>query len=52
MPKKKLYNMNGIVYSTDTNFKPEEKTEEETLPVHEQLLKVSNANRRIFRYRG
>ena len=40
MPKKKLYNMNGIVYSTDTNFKSEEKTEEETLPVHEQLLKV------------
>jgi len=40
MPKKKLYNMNGIVYSTDTNFKLEEKTEEETLPVHEQLLKV------------
>jgi translation initiation factor 1 len=40
MPKKKLYNMNGIVYSTDTNFKLEEKTEEETLPIHEQLLKV------------
>lgn len=32
--------MNSIVYSTDTNFKPEEKTTEETLPVHEQLLKV------------
>lgn len=32
--------MNSIVYSTDTNFKPEEKTIEETLPVHEQLLKV------------
>jgi translation initiation factor 1 len=40
MPKKKLYNVNGIVYSTDANFKPEEKTEEKTLPVHEQLLKV------------
>ena len=40
MPKKKLYNMNGIVYSTDSNFKPEEKAEEQTLPVHEQLLKV------------
>ncbi len=40
MPKKKLYNMNGIVYSTEPNFKPEEKREEETLPVHEQLLKV------------
>lgn len=32
--------MNGIVYSTDANLKPEEKVEEETLPVHEQLLKV------------
>lgn len=40
MPKKKLYNMNGIVYSTDANLKPEEKIEEETLPVQEQLLKV------------
>ncbi len=40
MPKKKLYNMNGIVYSTDTNLKPKEKDEEETLPVHEQVLKV------------
>src|SRR6185312_16474776 len=40
MPKKKLYNMNGIVYSTDANLKPEEKIEETTLPVHEQLLKV------------
>ncbi len=40
MSKKKLYNMNGIVYSTDTNFNSEEKPEEETLPVDEQLLKV------------
>ena len=40
MPKKKLYNMNGIVYSTEPNFKSEEKSEEDTLPVHEQLLKV------------
>ena len=40
MPKKKLYNMNGIVYSTDANLKLQEKTEEETLPVSEQLLKV------------
>ena len=40
MPKKKLYNMNGIVYSTDANLRPEEKAEEETLPIHEQLLKV------------
>lgn len=41
MAKKKLYNTNSIVYSTDSNFKPEEKSEEEiTLPVHEQLLRV------------
>ena len=40
MPKKKLYNVNGIVYSTDANLKPQEKTEEKTLPVSEQLLKV------------
>jgi translation initiation factor 1 len=45
MPKKKLYNMNGIVYSTDANLKLEEKNEEETLPVHEQLLKVRLDNR-------
>ena len=32
--------MNGIVYSTDVNLKSEEKTEEHTLPVHEQLLRV------------
>jgi len=40
MTKKKLYNMDSIVYSTDTNFRAEEKTEEETLPANEQLLKV------------
>jgi translation initiation factor 1 len=40
MPKKKLYNMNGLVYSTDANFKTEEKNEDESLPAHEQLLKV------------
>jgi len=41
MSKKKLYNMNGIVYSTDSNFKPEAPADEgTTLPVHEQLLKV------------
>ena len=40
MSKKKLYNVDGIVYSTDTNFKPAEKTDEETLPVHDQFLKV------------
>lgn len=32
--------MNGIVYSTDANLKVEEKREEETLPIHEQILKV------------
>jgi translation initiation factor 1 len=41
MSKKKLYNMDGIVYSTDSNFKTEQKAEEViTLPVREQLLKV------------
>jgi translation initiation factor 1 len=40
MAKKKLYNVNGIVYSTAPNFKQEEKSKEETLHVHEQLLKV------------
>jgi translation initiation factor 1 len=41
MAKKKLYNTNGIVYSTDLNFKPEEETVEQiTLPIHEQLLKI------------
>src|SRR5450432_2624778 len=42
MPKKKLYNTDGIVYSTNSNFKTEQKSEEViTLPVHEQLLKVT-----------
>jgi len=41
MPKKKLYNTGGIIYSTDSNFKTEEKTEEGiTIPVQEQLLKI------------
>jgi translation initiation factor 1 len=40
MPKKKLYNRNGIVYSTDANFGPEERSEEDTLPVQEQALRV------------
>jgi len=41
MPKKKLYTTNSIVYSTDSNFKTEQKTEESvTLPVQDQLLKV------------
>ena len=40
MPKKKLYT-GGIIYSTDSNFKTEEKVEEcMTVPVQEQLLKV------------
>ena len=41
MPKKKLSNINGIVYSTDSDFNMASKFEEEiTLPVHEQILKV------------
>lgn len=40
MQKKKLYNTNGIVYSTDSNFKEEEIIEKLTLPVNEQELKV------------
>lgn len=40
MPKKKLYT-GGIIYSTDSNFKTEEKPEEgATIPVQEQSLKV------------
>ena len=40
MAKKKLYT-GGIIYSTDSNFKTEEKVEERiTVPVQEQLLKV------------
>lgn len=40
MPKKKLYT-GGIIYSTDSNFKTEEKVEEcMTVPVQEQLIKV------------
>ena len=41
MAKKKLYNTNGIVYSTDSDFNKESTSEEEfTLPVNEQQLKV------------
>jgi len=41
MSKKKLYNTDGIVYSTDSNFKTEEKAREViTSPVREQLLTV------------
>src|SRR5580692_11749664 len=41
MRKKKLYNANGIVYSTDSNFATGEKQEESvTLPAQEQLLIV------------
>ena len=41
MPKKKLYNKGGIVYSTADNFNSfEEKESEEFLPADEQLLKI------------
>lgn len=41
MQKKKLYNTDGIVYSTDSNFSAEQKTKEEiTLPANEQMLRV------------
>lgn len=41
MPKKKLYSAEGIVYSTDPNFRAEQKAEEDiTQPVQEQPLKV------------
>jgi translation initiation factor 1 len=41
MPKKKLYSADGIVYSTDLNFKPQHEAEENiTLPVREQSLIV------------
>jgi translation initiation factor 1 len=40
MLKKKLYT-GGIIYSTDSNFKTEEKVEEcMTVPVQEQLIKI------------
>ncbi len=42
MAKKKLYTgAGGIIYSTDSNFKPEEKKiEDKTLAPEEQMLKV------------
>ena len=41
MPKKKLYNKGGIVYSTADNFNSfEENESEEFLPAGEQLLKI------------
>jgi translation initiation factor 1 len=41
MPKKKLYNTSGIVYSTDPEFKTDKATEQTvTLPIDEQTLKV------------
>ncbi|MDQ2862483.1 MAG: translation initiation factor [Bacteroidota bacterium] len=41
MLKKKLSNLNGIVYSTNSDFNFTSKVEEETtLPAHEQILKV------------
>ncbi|HVZ98363.1 MAG TPA: translation initiation factor [Chitinophagaceae bacterium] len=41
MPKKKLYNTRGIVYSTDPEFKTDEEAERTvTAPADEQTLKV------------
>ncbi len=42
MPKKKLYSISGIVYSTDTGseFTGDETEEDITLPANEQLLIV------------
>ena len=41
MPKKKLYNTNGIVFSTDPEFKTDDDAEQTaTVPIHEQTLKV------------
>ena len=41
MPKKKLYNKTGIVYSTSPDFDFEKEEENvESLPPNEQLLKV------------
>jgi translation initiation factor 1 len=41
MQKKKLYNTNGIVYSTDSNFSTEQIPEVEiSVPSDEQMLKV------------
>lgn len=41
MPKKKLYNTTGIVYSTDSNFSTEQNSEPEiSVPSDEQILKV------------
>lgn len=41
MSKKKLYKMDGIIYSTDSNFSLEKKSEDEsTLPAEEQTLKI------------
>jgi translation initiation factor 1 len=38
---KKLNSLSGLVYSTDPNFKIEEEIEEvETLPAHQQKLKI------------
>ncbi len=41
MPKKKLYNTNGIVYSTDSNFKTEQNPGLDiSVPSNEQILRV------------
>lgn len=46
MAKKKLYNANAIVYSTDSTFPTEDKAENEiTLPAQEQLLKIKLDNK-------
>lgn len=42
MPKKKLYNWSGIVYSTAENFNPENEEElEEMVPKAEQKLTIT-----------
>lgn len=42
MPKKKLYNRSGIVYSTAENFNPENEEElEEMVPKAEQKLTIT-----------
>ena len=41
MPKKKLYNKGGIVYSTAEDFNPyDEESTGAWLPPHEQMLKI------------
>ena len=42
MQKKKLHSLNGLVYSTDPNFKMEEESieDQETLPAAQQKLRI------------